>query len=365
MKKLLLSIVFVLLALTLSAQKLSNYEKYWQAKEDSITKSQTTSSNNATENQLTSAKPEYDDIYYQPSKDAQRVKKHKRMSTEDTLRYIVDTLVKQNLDIQTNYYEYDPFLYSYNIGRFYHGGFNYWMYNDPWLYSNYCMMDNYYSNWGYGFMGTFWNPWYYNDFGFGYGYGWWYSNWTPWRHNYWNHDWNNNHNWYTHNNYNGGGGGYNSNHGYSHITQGSANRRTVQPQTKALYSKTNRSYSPSYNNPRMSTKLQYNNSRVATGGLFGRRANVSTQSRSYSQSNTQRNIAPNSQRSTQSRSYSVPSRSYNSSSRSNSNYSSGSISRGSNYSSGSYSSSGSSRSSGSYSGSDGGGRSSGGSSGRR
>jgi hypothetical protein len=347
MKKSLLTIVFALLAFTLSAQKLSNYEKYWQAKEDSITKSQTTSSNNATEKQITSANQQY----------------------------ILDTLVKENPDIQVNYYEYDPFLYSYNIGRFYHGGFNYWMYNDPWFYSNYWMMDNYCWDWGYGFMGTFWNPWYYNDFGFGFEYGfgfnnWWYSNWSPWRYNHWNHNWhNNNYNWYTHNNYNGGGSEYNSNHEYGHVRQESSlntNRRTVQPQTKALYSKTNRSYSPSYNNPRMATRPAYNNSRVTTGGLFGRRANVSTQTHTYSQRNTQRNITPNSQRSTQSRSYSVPSRNYNSSSRSNSNYSSGSVSRSSNYSSGSYSSGGSSRSSGSYSsGSSGSGRSSGGSSGRR
>src|ERR1035437_1628933 len=347
MKKLWLSIVFVLLAFTLSAQKQSNYQKYWQAREDSITKSQVTSSNNATENQVTSVKPEYDDLYYQSNKDAQRVKKHRKVNTEDTLRYIVDTLAKQNPDIQVNYYEYDPFLYSYNIGRFYHGGFNYWMYNDPWFYGNYWMMDNY--NWEYGFMGTFWNPWFYNDFGFGYGYGfgfnnWGYSNWSPWRHNNWNHNnnnnWNhnNNNNWYTHNNNNGGGsGGYNSNHGYGHTLKeipSNINKHitSVQPQTKALYSKTNRSYSPSYNNPRMSTRPQYNNSRVTTGNV-DRRTNTNTQTRSYSQGNTQRsaysqgntqrNIAPNTQRSTQSRSYYVPSRSYNnsnSSSRSSSNY---------------------------------------------
>ena len=66
MKKLLLSIALALLTFTLSAQK-SNYEKYWQAREDSITKSQTTLGNGATEKQVTSVKPEYDDLYYQPS----------------------------------------------------------------------------------------------------------------------------------------------------------------------------------------------------------------------------------------------------------------------------------------------------------
>ena len=136
MKKLWLSIVFVLLALTLSAQKQSNYEKYWQTREDSITQSQTTLSGNATENQITSVKPEYDDIYYQPSKDGKKIKQHKkRVDQEDTLQAIVDTVVNYNPDVHINYFEYDPFYYSYNLGRFYHGGFNYWMYSDPWFKS--------------------------------------------------------------------------------------------------------------------------------------------------------------------------------------------------------------------------------------
>jgi hypothetical protein len=346
MKKLLLSIVLVLLTFTLSAQKISNYEKYWQAREDSITKSQMTSSNNATENQITSVKPEYDDLYYQPNKDAQKIKKHKRVNTEDTLRAIVDTLVKENPNINVNYYEYDPFLYSYNIGRFYHGGFNYWMYSDPWFYNNYWMMDNW--NWEYGFMGSsFWNPWYYNDFGFGFGFNnWWYSNWSPWRHN---HNWSGNHNWYTHNhNWNNGGNGYNSNHGYAHIRQESSsniNRRVVQPQTKATYQANRRSYQPSYNNPRMNTRPQYNNSRI-DNNILNRRSQVNTQSRT--QANTERRtyIQSNNQRSTQSRNYSVPSRSstYSQPSRS---YNSGNVNRSSNYSSGSYNSGSANRSSGS------------------
>ena len=344
MKKLWLIIVFVLLALTLSAQKKSNYEKYWQAREDSIKKSQAVN----TESQV------------------------QRVDQEDTLQAIVDTIVQQNPDVQVNYFEYDPFYYSYNLGRFYHGGLNYWMYTDPWFYNNYWTMGMYDWNWEMGFMGnSFWNPWYYDNYGFGYGggYGWWYSNWTPWRYNHWNHDnnWNHNNNWYTHNYNNGGGSGYNGNHGYGHTLKeipSNINKHitSVQPQNKALYQSNRRSYTPSYNNPRMSTRPSYNNSRITTGGVE-RRVQTGNYSRNYSQSNTQR--------STQSRAYSVPSRGSvsQSQSRSYSNSNSYSNSRSSNYSSGSsnYSSGSSSRSSGSYS--SGGGGSSrssgGGGSGRR
>ena len=354
MKKLWLIIVFVLLALTLSAQKKSNYEKYWQAREDSIKKSQAVN----TESQV------------------------QRVDQEDTLQAIVDTIVQQNPDVQVNYFEYDPFYYSYNLGRFYHGGLNYWMYTDPWFYNNYWTMGMYDWNWEMGFMGnSFWNPWYYDNYGFGYGggYGWWYSNWTPWRYNHWNHDnnWNHNNNWYTHNYNNGGGSGYNGNHGYGHTLKeipSNINKHitSVQPQNKALYQSSRRSYTPSYNNPRMSTRPAYNNSRVTTGSIDRRVQTGSySQSRAYSQSNTQRSVAPNTQRSIQSRAYSVPSRGSvsQSQSRSYSNSNSYSNSRSSNYSSGSsnYSSGSSSRSSGSYS--SGGGGSSrssgGGGSGRR
>ena len=388
MKKLWLSIVFVLLAFTLSAQKKSNYEKYWQAREDSITQSQTTLSGNATENQITSVKSEYDDVYYQSSKDDKIVKhaKRKRINQEDTLQAIIDTVVQQNPDVQVNFFEYDPFYYSYNLGRFYHGGFNYWMYSDPWFFNNYYMMNMYNWNWEYGFMGnSFWYPWYYNNYGFGFGYFGWGNNWYGhgFNHNNWyNHNYNHN-NWYTHN----GNHPYNNwyshsgNHGYAKYNQniGVHKQTAVQPQGRAMYNNGKRFYSPSYNNPRMSTRPAYNNSRVATGNS-NRRVETGSYSRTYSQPNTQRSVAPssqrstqsrayspsNSQRNTQSRAYSMPSRSSvsQSQSRSYNNSNSGNYSsRSSNYSSGSsnYSSGSSSRSSG------GGGvsRSSGGSTGRR
>jgi uncharacterized membrane protein YgcG len=384
MKKLWLSIVFVLLALTLSAQKKSNYEKYWQAREDSITQSQTTLSGNATENQITSVKSEYDDVYYQPSKDGKIVKhaKRKRINQEDTLQAIVDTVVQQNPDVQANYFEYDPFYYSYNLGRFYHGGFNYWMYSDPWFFNNYYMMNNYNWNWEMGFMGnSFWYPWYYDNYGFGFGYFGWGNNWYGhgFNHNNW---YNHNNNYYTHNGNHSYNNWYshNDNHGYAKYNQnvGVHKQTAVQPQGRAMYNDNKRSYSPSYSNPRMSTRPAYNNSRVTTGSV-NRRVQANTYSRTYSQPNSQRNTQSrayspsNSQRNTQSRAYSVPSRGSVSQSQSrsysnsNSYNNSGNYSRSSNYSSGSsnYSSGSSSRSSGSYSGGGGGSRSSGGGSGRR
>jgi uncharacterized membrane protein YgcG len=324
MKKLLLIMSLVFMGLILSAQKKSNYEKYWQAKEDSLNKTTAT------------AKPEYDDLYYQPSKDAKKVKKNKRIDVDQ----IVDTLVNDSPDIQVNYYyNDDPFYYSYNIGRFYHGGFNYWMYSSPWYYSNW-MYDPYDFYWDMRFSGyPYWSYPYYNNFGYGYSTSWRNNHYNHWNHNYYNH---NNHNNNQYNNHNHNSYTHNNEYKYTHQeTSPKANRRTVQPQSK----ETNRTYSPSYNTSHMSTRPQYNNSRAitTTRGLFGRRTNASTQPRSYSPSNTQRSITPNTQRSTQSRSYSPPTRSYNnSSSRSNSNYNSGGVSRSSG--------SGSSRSSGGSSG---------------
>ena len=243
MKKLLLIITLALLAFTLSAQKNTNYE--------------------------------YDDLYYQPSKDG----KHRKRQDVDM---IVDTLVKQNPKIiVNNYYSDDPFFYSNRIGRFYHGGFNYWMYQNPYYYYN----DWFYGDYYYPYFGTYysWNyPYYWhNDFYFGYNSYWgWNFGWNMYRpyygHNYWYGQHNN---YYTHNNYNGGGSfqqrpEYGRRERPSNYAQGNppSNRRIEStqpqrnrieaPQNKTLYGETRRSYQPTYDNPRMSTRPQYNNSRV-------------------------------------------------------------------------------------------------------
>ena len=345
MKKLFFIFVLALLSSVMFAQKKSNYEKYWQAREDSINKSTAS---------ITTAKPEYDDLYYQPSKDAKKIKKHKRADVD----VIVDTLVSENPDIQVNYYyNYDPYYYSYNIGRFYHGGFNYWMYGNSFYYSNW-MYDPYDFYWDMRFSG--YPYWSYNSFYQGF-YG--YNYWSPWR-NYNHYRFNN----YNHNNYN---------NYYTHNWNNSGRNNSMNPvhyrtQTSSVQNRrpvvdNQRTYRPSYNQPRMNTRPQYNNSRANTS-TNNRRADVSTQPRTYSQ-------PIRSESRTQTRTYTAPTRSY-SESRSNNNggsdrrssgsygggssYSAPRSSGSSNFSSGSRSSGGSSSSGSSSSGSSSGGRSSGG-----
>ncbi len=266
MKRLLIIICLTLLTSVLLAQKKSNYEKYWQAREDSINNSQT----------VVSDKPvEYDDLYYQPSKDNKNVKKQKI----NDVNQVVDTLIKYNSEIKVIYeYNYDPFFYSYNIGRFYHNGFNYWMY------------DSYDWYWEFRFMKNWYSPWYYNNFYFGYNY------WSPWRYNYHygnygniNNRYSNSHNW------NGRYGNINQRPEYGRRERPSTlsntynnntqrvvpqEKRTTSPQNRATYQENRRTYTPSYENPRMGTRPQYNNSRI--GVTTNRRVEINTQSRTYS-----------------------------------------------------------------------------------
>lgn len=291
-------------------------------------------------------KKEWDDLYFNPKTDQQRKPKHRNQIDQ-----IVDTLVKENPEIVVNnYYNDDPFFYSNHIGRFYHGGFNYWMYQNPFYYYNYW----FYSDFGWG-----WSPYYgynfpyYNNFYFGYN-------------NYWG--WNFGWNWYHpyyqpyyHNNYFGYNGGNHNNNNIgrrdrpSNYTQNipPSNRRientqpqrnrAESPQTRPMYSESRRSYTPSYETPRMSTRPNFNNSRVSNGNMNrgnmqnmeNRRENMNgnmgnmrgnmnrsmgntnvqtmpnsrretpTQTRTYSPSPNRENFVP-------SRNYSEPSRNFNS-----------------------------------------------------
>ena len=271
----------MLITFMLSAQKVSNYEKYWQAREDSLRNDQ----NYVAEN---------NDLYDQPIN-------------------AVDTLVRENPNIDVNYYDNDPFFYSNNLGRFYHNGFNFWLFADPYYY-DYWMNDWYLWDWNYGFMGDlFWYPWYYNG---------WYGN-----------------GYYAHNNFN-----YNNHHRlyvnqklHGENPQNFVNNHQINRRTTAVQQSQNnqnrRAYRPgylqSYNSPRMSTRPQYNNTRNGFFGAFNRNRTVVTQ-----------------QRNTQSRTYSMPSRrNYSAPSRSSSSFGSGrSYSSGSSFSGGRSFSGGSSRS---------------------
>jgi len=354
MKKLLMLLTMLFFSLLAMGQKttpdttkMSNYEKYL------LQQGQTAIPSPKISKDTVIKKKEWDDIYFNSKTDRQ-VKKNKKH--RDDADQIVDTLVQENPDINVNYYyNYDdPFFYSYNIGRFYHGGFNYWMYSDPWIYNNYFgMMDINDWYWEYRFLGyPYWLYPEYNYLGLmlwggPWEYGRYYNYWNPWRfnHNHWN-PWRFNNDQWNHGSYPYYGNNlHQSNPGnakYRHIEAASsysAGKRAL-PQTKSAYSANRRAYTPSYNAPARSVRPEYNNSRASMPTQrSSRNANPAYNSRS-----AQRNYSSGPLHRSESRSYSVPSRSQNSS------YSSGSNSRSSNsYSSGSSysrsSSSGSSNSS--------------------
>ena len=281
---------------------------------------------------------EYDDLYYMPSKDGKQMKHQKRPDVDA----IVDTLVKKNPKIVVNnYYNDDPFFYSNRIGRFYHGGFNYWMYQNPYYFYNDWFYDDFYFGWNYPYFGynNYWNYPYFghNDFYFGYNSYWgWNFGWNWYRPYYHNNYWYGQHNnYYGQNNWNGGGNfqsrpQYGRRERPSNFTQTNptTNRRIAEtqpqrnrigvpqqrnPQNMKQYSESRRTYTPTYENPRMSTRPAYNNTKTMdmnrsrnTGNMDmnnsgnknmnnsgNRRTETSTQSRTYQQQN-----------------YSTPSRSY-------------------------------------------------------
>jgi hypothetical protein len=98
--------------------------------------------------------------------------------------------------------------------------------------------------------------------------------------------------------------------------QQSQEKRTVSSQNKAVYQESRRTttYTPSYTQPRTSTRPDYNNSK-ATSTIPQRRVETSTQSRTQTSNYSQPSIQRRVETGTQSRTYSVPSRS------SSSNYS--------------------------------------------
>lgn len=288
MKKLILIIILAFLTSVLFSQRKSNYEKYWQAREDSITKSQMTLSKDTTEKQITS---EYDDLYYLPSEDNKNIVKTKKV--------VINNYDYDNVRYDNYRNNVDPFFY-YNRIRFYHNGsmnmwFNYNYYNDYWYFNNYSWFD-------YGFG---WNTPYHNSWYWGYN-------------NYWYTPRYNNHNIYCNNFYvHNQQPKQNVQYGHRERPSNLINNRRVIPQQKQQdkkvgvnvqqnkrnYSENRRTYTPSYSQPRMNVIPEYNNSENINS-TPQRRIETNTQSRTYS--------APNVQRSTQSRTYSAPSKSYNS-----------------------------------------------------
>ena len=267
---------------------------------------------------------EFDDLYYQPSKDGKQMKRQRRSDVD----VVVDTLVKHNPDIQVNYINnYDPFFYSYNIGRFYHGGFNYWMYSNPYYYNSYWMYDSYDWYWDMGFSGyPYWynTSWYHNSFYFGYNnfyFG--YNYWNPWRYSHYN-NWNQN-NWYGHNNNWNGSSQQRPEYGrrerpsnLSSSYNNNVNRR-VAPQDKPMYQQQNRrSYTPSYETPRLSTRPAFNNSRSNDlGRNYERKGNMNGMGQGMMNGNRQGTMQRSTESRTQTRTYQPqPNKNYNTPSRS-------------------------------------------------
>jgi hypothetical protein len=264
----------------------SNYEKYWEEKHGSL------EVHKPGRNTLSEGdKPEFDDLYYQPSKDG---KKSRHELTKS------DTVEKEKKVIIRNYYNDNDYFYANHISRFYHGGFNYWYYSNPFYY-NPWFYDDFYFGWNYPYFGSYysWNyPYFWrNEFYFGYN---------------WHFGWNRPYNHYGFNNYNYynnyytyyGGGRFQSTPNYgrrerpSNYTQNNPlpNRRAetivpqrnrvevpqqrVNPQDKPTYDQTRRSYTPSYEKPRMSTRPQYNNTRVTNSqNMENRRTDMGNMNR--------------------------------------------------------------------------------------
>lgn len=244
-------------------KKKTNYEKYWEQKEG-----------------------------------IQLDKPFRHKDNKDTLKK--DTL-KQIVIIENNYFDEDPFYYTNNIGRFYNRGFNYWMYSNPYFYSNYWMYDYSY------------NPWV--DFYFGYNYNFGYHG-----YNYGYYGYNYNYGFNTRYNTDLI---YNPNNGQPKHYTNIKSKPYYSPQQKNIAQERRQSYTPSYNNSRAPIKARYNNSQVQERSM--QRKSVSStvqqpqrpqQSRTYTPQSRQSNYSqPQMKSSEMNRSYSQPN--YSQPSRSN------------------------------------------------
>jgi hypothetical protein len=408
MKKILILFALSLISLIAVAQKdntrLSNYEKYLLAKE----KVDTVYNNDTifVDNKPVVERPEYDDLYFIAKRDTLRIQSKELRLKKKQLRFEQNELyfdaIEQVQDVYSDLY----FHPDYRIK----------------LYFGFRPYYHYYSYWDPFYNPFIYDPWYAYSWGspYFYGYPYWhgYNNWYyDWRWNWYSPRYHVN-NYYNYYGYNTVGTqsmrlnksndvAYGRRERQSNLSSEWNKRqpvtvnRTIQvdrgsgkvvgqsvrsisnkkpvTQVRTITSKSTttspkevpayqnkRTYTPTYITPRMSTKPQYNNSTV--------QPRVSTNQQRYGYEhttpiNTQPKTQTRSSVSTQSRTYSAPSRSSNSSY--NNSGTIRSSSSGSSYSGnsgGSRNSSSGNSSSGSYSSDGGGGRPSGGgssSSGRR
>ena len=414
MKKLVLILIGLLFSYISFSQdekrEMSNYEKYILAKEQAATQDTIYKTDTVL---VGEEKKEWDDLYYIPSKDDIKRKKQDIRLTQKKIRieqnaayYDAKQEVYNDLSNYYSNYRY-RFYFSFRPSYYYYGYYDPFYYYDPWI------LDSWYWGWSYPYYSY---PYYRSNwyFGFSWGYPYYYHNhfYPYYGHNYYSYN--------TYNTFNNVS--YGRRERTSTLTSSSIRRepvtvnRTVQidrntgrtvsvtenrrvsssapttinrtdikrdlpperriantdqksnvpSQNRPVYNGERRTYTPSYEQPRMSVRPQYNNSNTNRGNSYS-----STERRTVTPSQSQ---SRNSYSTTRSSTYSAPVRNYNSeSSRSYNSSSSSSSSRsfnsGSSFSSPSRSSSGSSSfSGGSNSGSSSGGSrssSSGSSSGRR
>ena len=181
--------------------------------------------------------------------------------------YTSDTLTKYTaITNDTIATVYDPFFYTDMLGRFNHGGFNYWYYVDPFYYNSFFFDDFYYA-WDYPFYFSFGYPWLFNSW-FGGNYGWlgyrkWhthnFTNRTRFRHSPVHHNF----------------GNYMAQH---KIASPNAIVPKNSAKNKLIYNKNN---VPSYQIKRMPARASYNNSKSYTQRIQASTNNVKSNTVSH------------------------------------------------------------------------------------
>jgi uncharacterized membrane protein YgcG len=291
-------------------RKKSNYEKYWEEKQrEYFGKIEKFKEDNA---KIDTQKMEFDDLYYQPSKDGMRMMHKRDTLKKDNIQK--NAITKDPITINNYYYNDNDFYYASRINRFHH---NFWFdYYSP-FYSPYYGWNSpyFYDSWYWGY-----NSWYGWNFSFTWNYpyyGWYSPYWH--RPRYYIH---NDYNYYSFNQPIRNNIQYGRRERPSSLTMNQQpptrriappqeKRENIKPMDRPVYNENRRSYAPTYETPRMSTRPQYNNSRVERGNMNTYnnrpRTEISTQSRTQVRTET-RTYQPSMER--RSSTYDAPSRSY-------------------------------------------------------
>ena len=217
MKKLLLSIALLIFGLTVMAQTIdttgmSDYEKYYYAKEAQLLGKSITPDTVFVYDTVyvKEQKPENDDVYYIPSredldrkKEELKLKKKEIRLEQKELRLYQDSLYYDAKKEVYNDLYYSSLIYRFHSPTFYpYWRFNY--YYNPFYYDPFYFYDRGWNSWYWDYW--YWDSWYYRPYRYYYWYPYWGYN------NYRSHD-----KYYINNYYYYGYNGLNSNFRYSSI----------------------------------------------------------------------------------------------------------------------------------------------------